>query len=89
MEVNKYLLRGLVEAHAKVPLEHLYLELAALLIPYVLFVKRMIYLQTIMREHDNKITMKVYLCQKSSPLPWDWCQLVAADFNKMDLHMSD
>ena len=49
----------------------------------------MIYLQTILKRHDSEITKKVYLCQKSRPLPGDWCQLVAADFNKIDLHMSD
>ena len=44
VEIDKYLLRGLVGAHAKVPLEHIYLELAALPISYVLAVRRMIFL---------------------------------------------
>ena len=26
---------------------------------------------------------------KSSPVPGDWCQLVATDFNMIDLHMID
>ena len=49
----------------------------------------MIYLQVIPKRHDAEITRKVYLCQKSSPLPGDWCQLVADDFMKMNIHMSD
>ena len=65
------------------------MELAALPIPYVLSVRRMIYLQTLLKRHDEEITRKVYLCQKSSPLPGDWCQLVAEDFRKMNIHMSD
>ena len=89
VEIDKYLLRGLVGAHAKVPLEHLYLEMAALPINYVLSVRRMIYLHTILRRHDNEITKKVYLCQKNSPLPGDWCQMVSNDFNKMGIHMTD
>ena len=89
VEIDKYLLRGLVGAHAKVPLEHLYLEMAALPINYVLSVRRMIYLHTILRRHDNEITKKVYLCQKNSPVPGDWCQMVSNDFNKMGIHMTD
>ena len=49
----------------------------------------MIYLQTLLKRHDEEITRKVYICQKSSPLPGDWCQLVAEDFSKMNIHMSD
>ena len=33
--IDKYLLRGLVGAHAKVPLEHMYLELAVLPLTYM------------------------------------------------------
>ena len=49
----------------------------------------MLYLQTILKRHDDEITKKVYLCQKSNPLPGDLCQLIAEDFDKMDIHMSD
>ena len=89
MDIDKYLLRGLVGAYSKVPLEHLYLELSALPITYVLSVRRMLYLQTILKRHDDEITKKVYLCQKSNPLPGDLCQLIAKDFDRMDIHMSD
>ena len=89
VDIDKYLLRGLVGAYSKVPLEHLYLELSALPITYVLYVRRMLYLQTILKRHDDEITKKVYLCQKSNPLPGDLCQLIAEDFDKMDIHMSD
>ena len=53
VDIDKYLLRGLVGAHAKTPLEHIYLEMAALPIPYVLSVRRMIYLQTILKRHNE------------------------------------
>ena len=89
MDIDKYLLRGLVGAHAKVPGEHIYLEMAALPFPYVLYVRRMIYLSTIIRRHNDEITKKVYLCQKSNPLPGDWCQLLSNEFEKMYIHMTD
>ena len=71
------------------PLEHIYLDLAVLPILYVLSVRRMIYLQVILKRHDDEITRKIYRCQKNSPLPGDWCQLIADDFDKMNFHMSD
>ena len=52
-------------------------------------VRRMLYLLTIPRRQNNEITRKVYQCQKKSPLPGDWCKLVAGDFEKMGLNMSD
>ena len=58
--VDKYLLRGIVGAHAKVALEHLYVELAAFPIKYVRSARRMIFLQTILKRNDNEITKKVY-----------------------------
>ena len=89
VDIDKYLLRGLINAHAKVPLEHLYLELAALPIKYVMSARRMIFLQTILKRNDNEITKKIYKLQKEDPLPGDWCKLVEEDFNTMNLHMSD
>ena len=89
VEVDKYLLRGLVGAHAKVPLEHIYLELSALPIPYVLSVRRMVFLYTILKRHDDEITKKVYLCQKRNPLPGDWCGMISEDFLKMGIVLTD
>jgi hypothetical protein len=66
VDIDKYLLRGLVGAHAKVPLEHIYLELAALPIIYVLSVRRMIYLQTLLKRHDNEVTKKCTYARKAA-----------------------
>ena len=81
MNIDKYLLRGLVEAHAKVPLEHIYLELAVLPILYVLSVG--------LKRHGNEISRKIHRCQKISPQPGDWCHLIADDFDKIDIHMTE
>ena len=63
--------------------------MAALPVNYVLAVRRMIYMHTILKRNNNELTKKVYLCQKESPLVGDWCLLVAEDFNKLDIQMSD
>ena len=89
MDIDKYLLRSIVNAHSKVPLEHLYLELSVLPLSYVLSVRRMIYLETILKKNDTEITKQIHSSQKPNPLSGDWCNLVAEDFNKIGLHISD
>ena len=89
MAIKKYLLRGLVGAHAKVPLEHLYLELAALPLAYAISARRMICLQTILKRPNKEIIKQVYKCQKESPVPGDWCTLLKEDLEKINEHISD
>ena len=89
VEIDKYLLRGLLKAHAKVPIEHLYLETAAIPIPYIISARRLIYLQTILQRSDEEITKKIYQQQKTNPSPGDWCQLVRNDFDMIGEHLSD
>ena len=67
----------------------MYLEMAALDVTYVIAVRRMIYLYTVLKRNIDELTKIEYLCQKGNPLPGDWCQLVADEFRKMDNHMSD
>ena len=45
LAIDKYLLRGLLGAHAKVLLEHLYLKVAALPLSYVISSRRMLYIK--------------------------------------------
>ena len=87
--IDQYLLRGLLGAHANVPLEHLYLEVAALPLSYVISARRMLYMQTILKRPDEELIKQVYKCQKESPAPGDWCQLANEDFDKINVHMTD
>ena len=89
VEVDKYLLKGLISAHDKTPVEHLYLETAALPIPYILTSRRIIYLKNIQDREDEEITKKMYKCQVNNPVPGGWCELVSQDFNKIEIHISE
>ena len=53
VEVDKYLLKGLLSAHDKTPVEHLYLETAALPIDFILTSRRLIYLKQILDREEN------------------------------------
>ena len=87
--IDKYLLRGIINSHSKAPIEHLYLELGALPLSYVIRARRLIYLQTILKRHESDLIRRIYVCQKASQLTGDWCQTVAKDFDVIGIHMDD
>ena len=89
MSTDKYLLRGILSAHSKTPLEFIHLETASLPLNYVMSVRRMIYLQTLLKRHKEEITRKIYECQKKNPTPGDWCEQVQEDFDKIGVHMAE
>ena len=60
-------IKGLISAHNKTPVEHLYLETAALPIPYILTSRRIIYLKNILDREDEEKTRKIYKCQVNNP----------------------
>ena len=78
--VDEHLLRSLVKAHSKTPLEFLYLETGAAPIRFLISSRRMIYLQTIVKRSDNEVTKKIYQTQKNDPVRGDNTELVKADF---------
>ena len=79
-DVDEHLLRSLVRAHAKTPLEFLFLETGAIPIRHILACRRMIYLQTILRRDDSELTKRVYMSQKQSAIKGDFYNLVKDDF---------
>ena len=89
VEIDKYLLKGLVKAHAKTPIEHLYLETASTPIPFIISARRLIYLQNILQRSDEEIIKKIYEHQKTNPSPGDWCHLVNKDFTNIGEHMAE
>ena len=87
--VDEYLLRSLVHAHAKSPLEFLYLESGAVPIRFLISSRRMTYLQTILQRNDNELTKRIYSEQKRNPTPGDFSELVKKDFEVIDEKMDE
>ena len=79
--VDEYLLRSLVKAHSKTPLEFLYLEAGATPVRFILACRRMIYLQTILKRKDEELTKRIYNAQRESATAGDFYQLVKADYD--------
>ena len=87
--IDQYLIRGLVNSHAKTPIEHLYLETGSLPIKYIIMSRRLIYLKEIIDRPESEIVKKIYRCQRANPDIGDWCQLVDQDFQEVNLHMNE
>ena len=45
------------------------------------------YLQTILKRADNKLTRRILLAQKADPSPGDFVKLIDSDLKKLNLHM--
>ena len=78
--IDHQILRLITGAHAKAPVEMLYLETAELPIKSVIIVRRLLYLQTILKRHKEELTSKVYFAMKEEPLKGDWITKVKEDF---------
>ena len=66
-------------AQSKVPIEMLYLETSEIQIKHVRSVRRLMYLQTILKRHTDEITKRIYTAMKCQPLKDDWIELVTLD----------
>ena len=88
-KVDETLLRGLLKAHSKIPLEALYLETGAIPIRYIIKNRRLCYLYTILKKEDEELIKEVYNAQKSSPLEGDYCKLVDTDLSELNLQLSN
>ena len=87
--VDEYLLRYLVNAHSKTPLEFLYLEAGVIPIRFVIMSRRILYLQTLLQRDDDEITKKIYQTQKKNPLSGDFAELVEKDRNSLGVHLTE
>ena len=77
--VDHQLLRKILNAHAKTPVEFLYLETGALPVRFVITSKRLNYLNHIHRTKEHELIKRVLNAQKESPIKGDWYNLVKED----------
>ena len=84
-KIDENLLRRLLGAHSKTPLEILYLETGSLPIKFIISLRRLLYLHTIVNRNDDELTKKVYNTQKECPTKGDFCELVREDLRLIGL----
>ena len=64
MVIDNMILRTVIGAQAKVPVEALFLETSSLSIKHIISIRRMLYLKTILSRPDSEVVKKVYLAMK-------------------------
>ena len=87
-KVDEALIRGLVNAHAKTPVEALYLETNSLPIRFILKIRRIMYLQNILRKDKTEMIRKIYETQKANPSPGDFYNIVTKDMSDVGLTLT-
>ena len=87
--LDRKILRQCLGAHCKSPSEMLYLESSTLPISSVISVRRLCYLQNILKRHDSEIVKKIYTAQKNNPTPGDWIHRVGKDLETYQINMSE
>ena len=88
-KVDEALLRGLLMAHSKIPLEALFLETNSIPIRIIVASRRLMYLHNILQKESHEMIRKVYEAQKLDTSPGDFCEMVSEDKALIDLNMSE
>ena len=88
-KVDEDLLRGLLKAHSKIPLEALYLETGSIPIRFIIKSRRLSYLHTILQRDSEELVKEVYDAQKVDPVKGDFFELVTGDAKALDLNLTD
>ena len=87
--VDHQLLRYIVGAHAKVPIEFLYLETGVITLTDTVRIRRMLYLQNILQRKDGELIKRIYMAQKKNPVKGDWVHMVKEDFEYIESSMNE
>ena len=84
-KIDEALLRFILDAHAKAPIETLYLESGAIPIRFIIANRRINYLQTLLKRDDKELTKKILKAQLKNTSEGDFAQLVKSDFEQIKL----
>ena len=88
-KVDEALLRGLLMAHSKIPLEALYMETNSIPIRFIVSSRRILYLQNILHRGKDEMVRKVYDAQKEDTCAGDFFELVTEDKDTINLNISE
>ena len=87
--IDNKIMRLILGAHKSVPTELLYLETGTIPIINVITVRRLCYLQNILKRHKEEVIRRVYIAQKKNPIKGDWVQMIEDDMKNLQINVSD
>ena len=83
--VDHHLMRTILSAHAKIPIEFLYLETGALPIKSVITSRRLNYLKHIHMQSEHELIKRIFSAQREDPKKGDWWLMVKDDMETFNI----
>ena len=74
-EIDEQMLRKMLFAHSKTPIELLYLETGSIPIRFILMSRRLNFLHYILNEDENSLIYQFLMAQSKNPGKYDWVKL--------------
>ena len=87
--VDEFLLRALVKAHSKTPLEFLYLEAGALPIRFIISSRRLLFHNNILKRENQELIRRIYNEQLNNPTKGDFVEMIKDDFKTFNIVQND
>ena len=86
-KIDKILLRKILNAHSKSPVESLYLETGILPLRTVIKSRRIMYLHHILTRKDNSLLLNFFQVQNKFPTKNDWSETVKKDLKDLNINI--
>jgi hypothetical protein len=85
--VDHILLRKILNAHSKTPVESLYLELGCLPLSYIIKARRTMFLHYLVTRPENELLARFFKVQKAYPVKNDWWITTKDNLREFDIQM--
>lgn len=87
-KVDEQLLRKILSAHSKTPIELLYLELGAIPVRFMLKSRRINFLWYLLHDKEGSLLKNFFQAQCEQPIRGDWVSTVKQDLSDLCINMS-
>ena len=87
-EIDKLLIRRILEAPTSACIESLYLELGLIPIRFIIMARRVNFLQSLLKMDTNDMCSKMLRAQWEYPVKNDWTKKVQEDLNELNIDLS-
>ena len=88
-KVDKILLRNILDAHSKTPVEWMYADTGKLDLKSIIQIRRLMFLWQILSRNESELIHRVYQSQKISSNKGDWFRMIESDKKELDINMTD
>ena len=87
--VDKYLLKKVLNASSTTAVEALYLETGAMPLRFTIISRRLMFYWTILNKSNKELVKKVFTIQNIAPIKNDWCMQIKSDLELCNINLSE